>query len=251
MRDVDQTPRRWAGVATVSAAALLSIGVTLAVGGSGRFDDASGDKVHATVVVPEPSRKMGEVRLVSRGDATVVQTLLSTRLLSRVIAEIRSKEEHNWPRGDESVKGYVAALEAARDTVEKRDDGDWTDRRRRLLIEFVADADSAAVLVGTFRTPRDSVALVPGERELFATLALPRAYVLRNMRLILADSFHLAEANVDRLGPLGPAAAAPAASEPKTPPTPAPKPSATPDAKVPPKPAAKASESPAPKASAN
>jgi hypothetical protein len=39
-----------------------------------------------------------------------------------------------------------------------------------------------------------------------ATPAVGRDYLLRNMRLILADAFDLEEDEVDRLGPLGPAA---------------------------------------------
>jgi len=177
---------------------------------SAPLSDAASDKVHATVVIPDATRKVGEVRLLARGDSVVVQTLLSTKLLSRVIAEIRKKEEVNWPPDDASVASYLAALDAAREKVEKRDPAAaWDDRRRRLLIEFAADSGNAAVMVGTFRFAKDGSDTTPHDRELFATLALPRAYVLRNMRLILADSFKIAEPDVDRIGPLGPASAPP------------------------------------------
>ena len=38
------------------------------------------------------------------------------------------------------------------------------------------------------------------------TVALGRPYVVRNMRLILSDAFHVPEADVDQLAPLGPIA---------------------------------------------
>jgi hypothetical protein len=174
------------------------------------LDDASRDQVHATKVVPDPQRKVGEVKLLARGNAVVVQTLLSTKLLERVTSEIRKKEEGNWPAGDPSREAYLAALERTREAVEKRDVGvDWKQRRRRLLIEFAADDANAAVFLGTFRFTGEGSSTV--EREVLETLELPRSYVLRNMRLILADSFQVAESEVDSIGPLGPAsnAAAP------------------------------------------
>jgi len=186
-----------------------STGADANTGASTPLSDASADKVLATAEIPDSTRKVGEVRLLARGNAVVVQTLLSTKLLSRVIAEIRKKEESNWPPDDASVVSYAAALDAARQTVEKRDPGAaWDDRRRRMLIEFAADSGNAVVIVGTFRFAKDGSDTTPHDREVFSALALPRAYVLRNMRLILADSFKVAEPDVDRLGPLGPAAAA-------------------------------------------
>ncbi|MFN2426673.1 MAG: hypothetical protein ABR587_09545 [Candidatus Binatia bacterium] len=194
-------------------AAWLALVPDRAVAVSASLGDASADRAIADIVVPEPSRKVGEVRLLARGEAVVVQTLLSTKLLSRVIAEIRKKEEANWPAGDPSTAAYLDALESARKTVERRAPAaDWVDRRRRLLIEFAADANSEAVYVGTFRYAKDGSDRSPHDREVFNTLALPRAYILRNIRLILADSFKMPVTEVDRLGPLGPASASASAS---------------------------------------
>jgi hypothetical protein len=174
--------------------------------------DAAADRLQAKVVIPEPARKVGEVRLLSRAGAVVVQTLLSTKLLARVIGEIRKKEEANWPAaaaGRDDAVAYLEALEAVRAAVERRSPAvDWADRRRRLLIEFVADAAGQAVLLGTFTTASGTTDLTPASREVLGTLTPSRAYVLRNMRLILSDSFKIPEAEVDRIGPLGPAAGA-------------------------------------------
>jgi hypothetical protein len=174
---------------------------------------ADGDRVIATTVVPDDVRKVGEVRLVARGEATVVQTLLATKVLNRVVGEIRTKEEGNWPPGSagrESMERYLSALFRTADAlVARRESGDAGERRLRLLIEFVASPEAAGVLVGEFTGDEVDGHITPTARRPMETIALPRAYVLRNMRLILADAFHVPEAEIGKLGPLGVIAAAP------------------------------------------
>lgn len=167
--------------------------------------DASTDRVHAVVAVPDPNRRVGVVRLLSRGDGVVVQTLLDTRLLSRAVAEIRAKEKRAWGEGDAASAAYVAALDSALAEVERRPADE--ERRRRLLVEFAADAGGEAVLVGTFAAFEDRAMAHPSGREVFATLAPPRAWVLREIRLVVADAFDVPDSEVDRVGPLGPAGA--------------------------------------------
>ena len=197
-------------------AVLLSMAPT-AFAAAPALGDPAADRVVASTPVPDAARKVGQTRLVSRGGATVVQTLLSTKLLKRVIAEIRAKEDRNWPAGqpgEDGKRAYLDALDSARQTLDRRTPGpEWADRRQRLLIEFAADVSSSTVLVGTFETLPGDDEPGPLQREAFATLDPPRDYVLRNMRLIVADSFHVDEKDVDRVGSLGPASpAAPAAA---------------------------------------
>ena len=158
-------------------------------------------------LVPDTTRRQGEVRLVTRGDATVVQTLLATKVLRRAVAEIRRKEERNWPDGapgHEDMVRYCDALGAAADGIEAAAGDD--DRRRHVLIEFLAAADRGGVVVGEFQGDEVDGKLTPTKARTIATVPVGRDYLLRNMRLILADSFHVDEGAVDRLGPLGPAA---------------------------------------------
>ena len=70
--------------------------------------DAAADRVVARTVVPDATRKVGEVRLVQRGDAVVVQTLLATTVLPRVVAEIRKKEDAKLARGRARPRGHGA-----------------------------------------------------------------------------------------------------------------------------------------------
>lgn len=177
---------------------------------------AAADETLARAPVPNAESPVGEVRLVRRGDATIVQTLLVTRLLPRVTAEIRLKEERNWPsevEGHEDMVAYVTALDSAQEELraalpaaDARNVAD-PDRRLRLLIEFAASPTSAGVEIAEFSSAGEDRPYEIATRRTLATPTVGRAYVLRNMRLILADSFHVTEPDVDRLGPLGPAAA--------------------------------------------
>ena len=167
--------------------------------------DAATDHVVKRKIVPNDARHQGEVRLVARGDAVVVQTLLATKVLKRVVAEIRKKEERNWPVGtaghDDMVR-YVDAVSAVAEQL----DAAHPDERQRLLIEFVATADGGGIVVGEFEGDESGGVLHPTSARTIATPAVGRDYLLRNMRLILADAFGLDESRVDELGPLGPAA---------------------------------------------
>jgi len=195
-------------------AALAATGLCVAVFASGTASAA--DVILARTPVPDAQRPVGEVRLLQRGDAAIVQTLLVTRLLPRVSAEIRLKEERNWPsdvEGHEDMLAYVAALSGAAEQLraslpaaDARNVG-AADRRLRLLIEFWASPTGSGVELSEFASVAEDRPYEMSSRRTIAVPKVGRAYVLRNMRLILADSFHVADADVDQLGSLGPAAA--------------------------------------------
>ena len=191
-------------------AALAFALIFLAMGSIGAAETAGADdRVYARAAVPDETRKVGEVRLVERDGMTVVETALATRVIERVVAEIRQKEERNWPPESErrsDMEKYNDALSEAARTLRARmppADARGVDdpaRRARLLIDFRANAELADF-------DADGAApFEPTARRSLAVLKLDRAYVLRNMRLILADSFHLPESEIASLGPLGPAA---------------------------------------------
>ena len=172
--------------------------------------DASRDEVVRSTFVPSPQEKVGEVRLVKRGAYDVVQTLLYTKVLSRVVAEIRKKELANWPDGPghEGALRYCDALETVRRTIWDRmpRNVQTSDRRQKLFIEFALGERADAVALGAFEMDETSTtdgAVRVRSREPLVVHEPSRAYVQRNMRLIAADSFHVEEAALaPLLGPL-------------------------------------------------
>jgi hypothetical protein len=168
--------------------------------------DTAEDQIVQRAFVPSHERRVGEVRILRRGDATVVQTLLYSKLLSRVVAEIRRKEQANWP-GDPEAARYVAALERAQQTIWRRlpPPPHGGDRRQKLWIDFVLAPDAACIGIGAFEMQEEGGEVRVVRRETLALLEPARAYVERNQRLIAADSLGIEGPALDRL--LGAAAA--------------------------------------------
>jgi hypothetical protein len=190
-------------------ASLLVVAVAGAAPAPAVPTDAAADRVVKRTDVPDATRKVGEVRLVQRGDAIVVQTLLATKVMSRVLAEIRKKETGNWPAdrpGHEDMARYLAAIDEKAEALRSARDAGDGDRRVRLAIELVATKDAEGLVLATFAGDESGGFLAPTDRRVLETVALGRPYVVRNMRLILSDAFHVPEADVDQLAPLGPIA---------------------------------------------
>lgn len=154
----------------------------------------SAERELAWAPVPSAERRHGEVRVLRRGEAAVVQTVLSSKVLRQVLGRIAEKERRNWPAGapgHDDAERYVAALaEAGRSAGTTAADGGAADRRRTLLIEFVLTPTEAYV---TFAAPE--VAADPDGGRLRVGAVRPvfrldpsRSYVERNMRLIVEDS---------------------------------------------------------------
>ncbi|HEY8153552.1 MAG TPA: hypothetical protein VII72_05425 [Myxococcota bacterium] len=162
--------------------------------------DASRDQLVRRAYVPSPERRVGEVRILRRGDATVVQTLLYSKVLSRVVAEIRKKERANWP-GNPDAAAYLAALERVQKTIWGRLPADQraADRRQKLWIEFVLAPGAGFIAIGAFEMEEPGGEVRVLRREPIEILEPSRDYLGRNQRLIAADSFH-AEDGASLLG---------------------------------------------------
>jgi hypothetical protein len=189
---------------------LLVVGVSLGTTAAGAEPPAepeaaaesSRDQILERADIRSRGRFHGEVRLVARGEARVVQTLLYSKILRKVIARIREKESESWPvtrAGHEDSRTYVAALESAAQEVGQAGSAKGGDRRRKLLIEFWASRSEAGV---AFREPRvekvDDELTITDTREMNA-LPLSREYVTRSMLLIASEHFPMAEAELGAL----------------------------------------------------
>lgn len=157
--------------------------------------DTLNDQLVQKAFVPNPAQRIGEVRILRRGDATVVQTLIYSKVPSRVIGEIRKKELANWP-GSAEVAAYLEALSQVQKQVESRLPGErrGADRRSKIWIDFVLAPGAAFVAMGSFVSEVKNGKLEVVSRETLAVLEPSRQYVERNQRLIAADSFHVEDA---------------------------------------------------------
>lgn len=166
--------------------------------------DAAHDQVLRRSFVPSVEQKVGELRLIRRGDSDVVQTLLYTKLLKRVVAEIRKKELANWPAdqpGHGDAIRYIEAITAVQEQIwDRTPPSEFArDRRQKMVIEFVLSGTSALIAVGSFEMDETEGEVRVLRRDPLVVLEPSRTYAGRNMRLIAADSFHVGEAE---LGPL-------------------------------------------------
>jgi hypothetical protein len=166
--------------------------------------DAASDRIVRRGFVPSEEQKVGEVRLVRRGGSDVVETLLYTKVLGRVVAEIRKKELANWPPGqpghDDALR-YALALESVQKQIWDRLPRAEVarDRRQKLFIDFVLTGSSAVVAIGAFEMDETNGEVRVLRREPLVVFEPSRHYAERNMRLIAADSFHEGEAALGTL----------------------------------------------------
>jgi hypothetical protein len=154
---------------------------------------AAADGVERRAVVPEPDRPHGEVRLVRRDGATVVQTLIHSRSVRRVAGAIADKERANWPTGSDGAADaarYIDALAAVSAAVRETAPA-GRDRRRSLCIEFPA-AGPVVVSAAVVENGEDGLRLVETVEPRDA-LDLGVTYVRRNRVLIVADAFGVDE----------------------------------------------------------
>lgn len=202
------------GVGSWIGRLLLATWVLLPVTGIARAADVSptlaplleagqDELVNRTYVSPI-SKPIGEIRLVRRGDATVVQTALYTSMLKRVVAEIAGKESANWPQdrpGHEDAVRYVDALKAAQkkiwDSIPNNSRNPSI--RQNLLIEFVSSPTAAAVFLLEYDLEDGPDGVEIHNRRLLTALELSRDYVLRDQTLIVADNFKVSEDEAKKL----------------------------------------------------
>jgi len=155
---------------------------------------AGADAVERRAVVPEPDRPHGEVRIVRRDGATIVQTLIHSRSVRRVAGAIAEKELANWPEGREGAADaarYVDALADVAAQVRKAGPA-GEDRRRSLCIEF--PPGGPVTISGAIVEPADDRLRLVEKVEPRVELDLGDPYVERNRVLIVADAFGVTEA---------------------------------------------------------
>lgn len=196
---------RCARAALLALALAVGSRAALAETAAAELLDRSHDRIVLRADITSRGGRHGEVRLVERGSARVVQTLLFSKLLRRVVGGIRERERENWPpeaEGYQASARYVQALERAEQSIPRPSAGDrgpTAERRRPLLIEFAASGSAATVALLEPRVAEVDGSLVIAGARLVERLALPRAFIERDMRLIAEEHFPAARDEIARL----------------------------------------------------
>jgi hypothetical protein len=162
--------------------------------------DPSHDRIVRRASIPSDERTHGEVRIVRRGDATVVQTLLFTNALRRGIQQMKKKELYHWPAGREGrddSQAFLAELDRAADAVSRDALPRGSDPRRKLLIEIALSEGSARFALYAPELRRMDGELALSTARLLAAKEVSRAYADRAQRLMVATAFHLPEAEAE------------------------------------------------------
>ena len=158
--------------------------------------DDKRDEIVRSEFVPTEEQPVGEVRLIRRGQAVVMQTVLHTALLKRVVAEIRKKELASWPpdrKGHDDAQEYIDAITTAQQRIQERDrqrEGRG-DRRQKMLIEFILSGRASIVAISEPELGEKSGHMRVTSRRTIATLELSRTYVRGNIYEIAWDALRL------------------------------------------------------------
>ncbi len=157
------------------------------------FDPSNGTIVERATVPPGEKRVQGEVRLVDRDGHLVVQTVLYSKVLKRILGRIIEKEQANWPAAPDGSLAYRNSLDETVTMVVEAPRGVGNSRQRGVLIEFFVWNEKGFVVISGASIDERSDEFLR-VRRLSAptnTLELSVDYVQENMALILADSFEL------------------------------------------------------------
>lgn len=147
--------------------------------------------IRITPVPAEPPYQ-GEVRLIHRDSALVVQTLLNSKVMQHVVGAIQKKELNNWPEGREGAidsRRYTEELSKAHRTIRSR--AEEGQRHLQLMIEFVLDGQQSYVTLYAPTMTQKGDRLVLQKKEPLKKLPLSRSYVYKNMLFIIQESFQL------------------------------------------------------------
>lgn len=161
-----------------------------------RLLDGSRDEVVRAEFVPNEEQPVGEVRLVRRGEAVVMQTVLYTALLKRVVAEIGKKEMAAWPparAGHDDAAKYAEAIQSAQAGIQERfrNRKDRGDRRQRMLIEFILSGKASIVAIAEPELKEEDGRMRVVSRRQVVVLPLSRGYVRGNFYEIAWDALRV------------------------------------------------------------
>ena len=197
----------WIGICCLAVLTALTPFASGAQETGSRYAEQLGwtqDQIVRRVVVPSRDQPQGEVRLIRRHNLLVVQTLLSSRILKRVVAAIDAKERRHWP---EAHEGHVAssryreelfrATEKAWEFFRQRGNRDET--RQTLAIEFILGNEKSLIALSLPQIAGEYGTLRLIDKLPVKVWRVSGDYVRENALEIIKDSFHLDDADAKEL----------------------------------------------------
>jgi len=170
----------------------------------------SEDLILQRVIVPSAEQPQGEVQLIRRRDLLVVQTLLSSRILKRVVAAIDAKEGRSWPEAREGHTESSHYREELFRATEKswhafRERSDRNQDHQTLAIEFILGPKHALIALSLPQLTEDDGKLLLINKQPLQAWRGTEDYVRENIFEIIKNSFHLDNtATEELLKPLWP-----------------------------------------------
>lgn len=147
-------------------------------------DDVQRSEILARTVVPNSMIPQAEIRLVRRGEETIVQSAIWPSFPGKVLKKITRSEKKNWP-GDANAEAYIAALKMAFDIYEKQHDRKTT----ALVIDFTSAGDHTRVDFYFAAASRSDSGIRIQSAAAWKSLKLSPGYVEKNQEYILLDAF--------------------------------------------------------------
>lgn len=172
--------------------------------------DGSQDLIVQRVVVPSAEKPQGEVQVIQRRDLLVVQTLLSSRILKRVVAAIDAKESRSWPEAREGHTDSLHYREELFRATEKsweayRQRSDRSQEHQTLAIEFIIGPSLSLIALSLPQLTEENGNLHLISKQPVKIWRGGEAYVRENIFEIIKDSFQLGDSETEKfLKPLLP-----------------------------------------------
>ncbi len=153
--------------------------------------------------IPAEPPYQGEVRLIRRDSALVLQTIINSKVLRHVVAAIQKKELSDWPEDREGwidSRRYSDELYQAYESIQVRAKRrQRSDRYLNLLIEFVLQERHSFVALYEPTLVKSGDQFSIQEKEVLKKMNTSRAYIYNNLQEIARDSFQLEEQEILKL----------------------------------------------------
>jgi len=154
------------------------------------------DQMVERAYVPTADNIHGEARLLRRGQAVCMESVLHSPQLRRGLREIAAREAMHWPAGQTGhadSTNYLAALESARTEVLSPPGSSLPDT---LVIDYLLARDRALFVLYDAEIECTATGWSVTDRRLLDCREVSLAYASRDIRLMAKAAFRLTDAEL-------------------------------------------------------